>query len=96
MHPDLQKAQLELPMPKFIWIVELSSPKNYDKQFVDYRFIINSTANQYESKAFLLIHDKNKMIINDRALTGKIFSYEFTEPLSPYPLYKNNLKWSLA
>ena len=42
------EAQLELPMPKFIWVVEVSSPEDYDLRRVDYRWVIDGTANQYE------------------------------------------------
>lgn len=93
---DMRKAQLELPMPKFIWIVELSTPVNYDNRLVDYRFIVDSTANQYEPCSFLFIHDKHKMLINDRALTGKTYDYKFDEAISSFEIYTNNLKWRSA
>jgi hypothetical protein len=96
MPGDMRKAQLELPMPKFIWLVELSTPDHYDNNLVDYRFIVDSTANQYESRSFLFIHDKHKMIINDRALTGKTYDCNFDEILLPFEIYTNNLKWRSA
>lgn len=43
---DMLKAQIELPMPKFIWIIELSCYENYDSRKADYRWIIDGTANQ--------------------------------------------------
>ena len=85
-------AQLELPMPQFIWIVEISSPSNYDKKMTDYRWIIDATANQYEIYPFLFIHDHNKMYINDRALKRQLFRIFFDTQVQPYELYENNLR----
>lgn len=92
----MRKSQLELPMPKFIWIVELATPEQYNLGLTDYRFVIDSTANQYEAHSFLFIHDKEKMIIHDRALTGKMFVYDFDDIIEPYSLYTNNLQWREA
>lgn len=44
-------------------------------------------------KAFLFIHDKEKMVINDRALTEKTYHYIFDTVLLPYELYTSNLRW---
>ena len=85
-------AQLELPMPKFIWIVEIASPSNYDKKMTDYRWIIDATANQYEIYPFLFIHDHKKMYINDRALKRQLFRIFFDTQVQPYELYENNLR----
>lgn len=89
---DMLKAQIELPMPKFIWIIELSCYENYDSHKVDYRWIIDGTANQYEKYPFLFLHDSKKMILYDRALAGKLYSYAFPESLGPYKIYMSNLK----
>lgn len=89
---DMLKAQIELPMPKFIWIIELSCYKNYDSRKADYRWIIDGTANQYEKYPFLFLHDSKKMILYDRALAGKLYSYTFPESLGPYKIYMSNLK----
>jgi hypothetical protein len=92
MNPSMQSAQLELPMPKFIWVVEIASPTNYDKLLTDYRWIIDATANHYERYPFLFIHDRNKMIIHDRALEGELYRILFDSPVQPYELYQNNLR----
>ena len=89
---DMLKAQIELPMPQFIWIIELFCYENYDSHKVDYRWIIDGTANQYEKYPFLFLHDSKKMILYDRALGGKLYSYTFPESLRPYKIYINNLK----
>lgn len=85
-------AQLELPMPQFIWIVEISSPSNYDKKMTDYRWIIDATANQYEIYPFLFIHDHKKMYINDRAFKRQLFRISFDTQVQPCELYENNLR----
>lgn len=88
----LRKAQIELPMPKFIWIVELSEPLLYDQKKVNYRWIVDATANPYEKFPFLLIHDSGKMIIYDRTYRDKIYEVDFTRALSPFAIYENNLR----
>ncbi len=88
----MKMAQLELPMPKFIWVVEISTPKNYDEMMVDYRWVIDATANQYEKYPFLFIHDKEKMIIHDRAIDRRLYKVSFDSLVQPYELYKNNLR----
>lgn len=93
MPREMRQAQLELPMPKFIWLVELAMSGQYDQGFTDYRFIIDSTANQFDPESFLFIHDREKMIINDQALTERIYDYKFDHALLPYELYTNNLQW---
>jgi hypothetical protein len=92
MDPLLRKTQIELPMPKFIWIVELSEPLLYDQKKVNYRWIVDATANPYEKFPFLLIHDSEKMIIYDRTYRDKIYEVKFTKRLSPFAIFENNLR----
>ncbi len=92
MESTMKLAQLELPMPKFIWVVEIASPVNYDRLLADYRWIIDATANHYERYPFLFIHDRKKMIIHDRALEGKLYKVLIDPPIQPYELYQNNLR----
>jgi len=88
----MQRAQLELPMPQFIWLIELASPEQYDQMKVEYRWLIDATANQYERFPFLFIHDSKKMIVHDRALSGKIYRVSFSAPIEPFPLFEHNLR----
>ncbi len=92
MDDTLRRAQLELPMPKFIWVIELASPMHYDQMKTDYRWIIDATSNQYEKYPFLFIHDSCKMIIHDRALSGKLYRVLFSSPIEPYGLFESNLR----
>lgn len=88
----LLQAQLELPLPKFIWIIEIASPENYGRNRADYRWIVDATANQYERYPFILIHDSDKMLIYDRSLKGQIFKVFFKSPVQAYEMYENNLR----
>jgi len=90
--PLLRKAQLELPMPKFIWIVELAEPLLYDRRHVNYRWVVDATANPYEKFPFLLIHDSEKMIIYDRTYRDKIYEVKFASRLAPFAIFENNLR----
>ena len=92
MNYHMIQAQLEMPMPKFIWIIEITSPINYDEMKTDYRWIMDATANQYEKYPFLFIHDSGKMIIHDRALSRKLYRVEFSSPIEPYGLFEDNLR----
>lgn len=92
LNPDLRRAQLEIPMPKFIWIVEIATPDDYDKKQTAYRWVMDATANQYEKYPFLLVHDANKMIVHDRAFRGELFHVRFSEQLAPFALFENNLR----
>ena len=92
MDPLLRKAQIDLPMPKFIWIIELSEPLLYDQKRVNYRWVVDATANPYEKFPFLLIHDSEKMIIYDRTYRDKIYEVKFTKRLSPFAIFENNLR----
>jgi hypothetical protein len=92
---EMRKYQLELPMPKFIWIVEIASPQHYDNKRTEFRWIIDATANQYEKFPFLFIHDKHNMLIHDRALKGNIYKIPFSMPLIPFQLYEKNLRMYL-
>lgn len=88
----MRQAQLEIPMPKFIWIIELAAPEHYDQMKTDFRWLIDATANQYESFPFLVVHDHKKLILHDRALTGNMYRVGFSEQIQPYALYENNLR----
>ncbi|HOQ43405.1 MAG TPA: hypothetical protein PLG94_16465 [Smithellaceae bacterium] len=91
MNPVFRRAQLDLPMPKFIWIVELAEPSVYDRQQANYRWILDATANPREKYSFLLIHDDEKMIINDRAYRDKIYEVPLSNGINQFSLFENNL-----
>ena len=92
INDKMRQAQIELPMPKFIWVIELAAPEHYDQKKTDFRWVIDATANQYESMPFLMIHDKRKLILHDRAVTGEIYRMEFSTEMEPFFLYENNLR----
>ena len=89
---DMRQYQIELPMPKFIWVIEMASPENYDRRKAEFRWIIDATANQYESMPFLVIHDKRKLILHDRAVTGEMYRIDLSNEMEPFSLYENNLR----
>ncbi len=88
----MRQYQIELPMPRFIWVIEMASPENYDRRKAEFRWIIDATANQYESMPFLVIHDKRKLILHDRAVTGEMYRIDLSNEMEPFSLYENNLR----
>jgi len=68
------------------------TPEHYDQMKTDFRWLIDATANQYESFPFLVLHDYKRLILHDRALTGNMYRVGFSEKIQPYALYENNLR----
>jgi hypothetical protein len=86
----------ELPMPKFIWICEISIPDMYKERKVVGEILFDATANPYDRMAFLAIHYPDFFLLNDRnVLTDDPQRYRFgqlnTVEINPYSCYINNL-----
>ena len=90
------KVYLELSMPKFIWICEISTPDLYQDGKIVGEIIFDATASQFDRLAFLMIHYPDFLLLNNRScLTDdpKRFSVHAveTENIVSYPCYVNNL-----
>jgi len=57
---------LSLRMPKFIWVIEYSTPENYEEKRVDYRVVIDSTATVDGFDAVMFFQGKNVIIANEK------------------------------
>lgn len=94
---DLQKNYVELPMPKFIWVCELSLEELYSDKRIIGEIIFDATANQHDRFAFLAIHYPDFILFNDRdelSDTPKRFIHGRLQlnELLPYEMYENNLR----
>lgn len=94
---DLQKNYCEMPMPKFIWVCELSLEGFYPKKQIVGEILFDATANHRDRFAFLAIHYPDFILFNDRNKLGnaadrfKPFRLP-VEKIIPYAMYENNLK----
>jgi hypothetical protein len=93
---DLQTYLIQIPMPKFIWVCELSTPALYHKKEVIGEIIFDATANHLDRFAFLAIHYPDFILVRDISALGdapKFISAKLgaSAPL-PYAMFENNLK----
>jgi len=97
-HPPahhLKDLYLQLSMPKFIWVCELSTPKLFPNQIVG-EILWDATASHKDRYSFILIHYPEHIIINDRDSlvdSPKRFSLNRALPgVDAYDIYRSNLK----
>lgn len=85
----LKHTIARMNMPKFIWIVEISSIKNYKKGLVDGLIIIDATCSSLEPEPWIYMHDaKTVKYFNGNRL---VKSDEF-DSIAPIGRYINNLE----
>lgn len=90
--PLMKKTQLELPLPKFVWIAEMTTPELYDDRRVLYRWILDATANPYEMYPFLLIHDFQEIVVNERTQRNELYRLTMQDEFQSYEMFENNLR----
>lgn len=88
---ELYVSSLELPLPQFVWVVEISTPHEWGKKKCSVRFILDATAGRYEIYPFFIAHDRHGALIHERALTRTLSYLKFEDVASPQPLLINNL-----
>ncbi|MFH1147738.1 MAG: hypothetical protein V1736_08525 [Pseudomonadota bacterium] len=86
----------EMPMPKFIWVCEISTPDLFKDGRIAGEILLDATANHHDRMAFLSIHYPDFLLLNDRDfLTDAPGRFKFgtldTHTVIPYPCYVNNL-----
>ena len=86
----------EMPMPKFIWVCEISTPDLFKKCEICAEILFDATANPHDRMAFLAIHYPDFLLLNDRNfLTDDHRRFKFgsldTNKIAPYSCYINNL-----
>lgn len=95
MNPILKEVILTLPLPKFVWCIDLSSFQEFKDGKMSGRIIIDTTAATMEEEPWILRHDQQsiqfKDLINDTPSNQHMYN-EILEAISPYSIYENNLK----
>ena len=86
----------EMPMPKFIWVCEISTPELYKECKIAGEILFDSTANHYDRFAFPSIHYPDFLLLNDRNfLTDDPGRFRLgdldVDQITPYYCYINNL-----
>lgn len=94
---DLHKNYVELPMPKFIWVCELSVSEHYPQKQVIGEMIFDATANHWDRFSFLAIHYPDFILFNDRSKLGdspnRFALYRLpAQQILSYAMYENNLR----
>jgi hypothetical protein len=92
--PDAaRKTILQLPLSKFIWVVEYSSQTQWNNNYVSVRAVLDATAGPKEADAMWLVYGRNTMFVCDRTnLAAPGYMLE-TPGMESVPLLKmDNLK----
>lgn len=94
---DLQRNYIEMQMPKFVWVCELSLAGLYPQKQVVGEIIFDATANHEDRFSFLAIHYPDFILFNDRNKLGnrpdRFIHYRLpAAKIMSYAMYENNLK----
>jgi len=83
--PDLYCALMELALPQFVWMVQLSTIADWESNRCTAFILIDATASAFDEFPFILLHDRKSAILYDRGLEGEIWSIDFgaTQTTSP-------------
>jgi len=68
--PTLLAALMDLPLPRFIWMVEIGNLTTWGKGRCNLRFVFDATASAQEKMVFVLLHDASLAVVHDRS-SGK-------------------------
>jgi hypothetical protein len=88
---DLARIYTRLPMPKFVWISELSTKAAYRRGEILGEIIWDATASDEDFFSWLVIHYPERLFVNDRSsdISG-VQERHFPSPV-PYSLFRHNL-----
>lgn len=86
----------EMPMPKFVWVCEISTPDLFREGKIAGEILFDATANWLDRMAFLSIHYPDFFMLNDRDyLTDDPKKFKYgrldTDVIIAYDCYVNNL-----
>ena len=88
---DLSRLYTQLPMPKFIWVFELSTKALYPQGKILGEIISDATASDEDDYSWLVVHYPELLLVNDRAsMDAGIIDLALPGP-EPYELYRHNL-----
>jgi hypothetical protein len=93
---NIADVYCEMPMPKFVWVCEISTPDLFKNGKIVGEILFDATANPLDRMAFLSIHYPDFLLLNDRdCLTDDPKRFKLghldTDEIIPYPCYVNNL-----
>ncbi len=97
MYVGLEKFYIEQPMPRFIWVVEISTVDKYKEGKVIGEIIFDSTANKHDMFSFMYIHYPGFFLVNDRNEIGDApsrfkVSEIALENITEYSIFISNLR----
>jgi hypothetical protein len=87
----LSRLYTRLPMPKFIWVAELSTKELYPAGKILGEIIWDATASDEDFFSWLVIHYPERLLVNDRASDIAGITERAFAPPEPYELYRHNL-----
>ncbi|WP_152514505.1 hypothetical protein [Chrysiogenes arsenatis] len=87
MNSELQDILLKIEAPQFVWCADIATPEQYQALQTSARIIIDSTAGTYERDPWLLWHNRKTIAYREKNGAASVKT-----DISPYPLYRNNLK----
>ena len=64
--PQLVSVVMELALPQFVWVIEISSVDQWTNGQVATRAVIDATASPAEEFPLFLMHNANRAYLSDR------------------------------
>jgi hypothetical protein len=64
--PVLIGVVMDLPLPQFVWVVEIASEEQWNNNQVETRVILDGTASQAEPFPIFLMHNRERAYVFDR------------------------------
>jgi len=88
---DLYLALIELALPQFVWVVELSSLASWQKNSFNTLMLLDATASALDVFPYIVVTDRNEALIYDRSLGSDVGVITFTTPLTQMSELRKNL-----
>ena len=88
----LRDAIVRLPLSRFVWCVDISTPEEFEQEKISGRILIDTTAGTNESEPWLLMHDNRHIMLYDTMPHNKTpkMIMQYTD-IRPYEMYKGEL-----
>lgn len=77
---DLLAEMMELTLPQFVWVIEISTLQQWENSQIQTRAIIDATASEYEENVVYVLHDNQHAVFVERGLGQEPFAREFQPP----------------
>jgi hypothetical protein len=88
----LSQIYTQIPMPRFVWIAELSTKELYPCGKILGEIIWDATASAEDILSWLLIHYPECLLVNERASVNTGIWELALKGREPYALYRHNLQ----